>query len=490
LAGVLQSGTIVSTMVIAFAGAGLLSLGAGIGVIVGANVGGTFLSVIIAKLWFGFSVSTWALPLLAVWGIMQFPQNKRIKLIGQLILSFGLLLFGIGYLKDSVEVLAAGLDVAQYANMGRYVFFGGWALLALLLHSSGTTTIIAMTAMFSGLISFEQTIITMLGASIGSALVSLYVSRGWSAIKRQIAYAHVWFNVIGSLLFLPLVWYVSDIMSLFLGEANSTGPDAVAWFQVLYNVVAAIVVYPFISPIARLMERFVHTDDHQDYQLASIGQSSHKKYYEMLRQDVLMFLKKVFKFNVQNLSINQKILLNHEYTMSEKYYAVHVIKNEKLAEDYDIISTIEESLLHELLKRLHTGNEKDDKALYPFYEAIQHIAYSAKAMEDSREYVSLLAGSENLMIRERMQTLREGMVDLYVIISHVIDNKSLKGNNAGIKKALNEVTHSSEALLDLLGKHLHRETMPKGELSSLLHLTSATQRSHRSMVKGVESLWD
>gem|GEM_PF-3044496 len=49
--------------------------------------------------------------------MLFFFKDKRIKLIGQLILAFGLLLFGIGYLKDSVSILAATLDVAQYANM-------------------------------------------------------------------------------------------------------------------------------------------------------------------------------------------------------------------------------------------------------------------------------------------------------------------------------------------------------------------------------------
>jgi Na+/phosphate symporter len=116
--------------------------------------------------------------LLAVGGILQFIQRRKVQLVGQIILSFGLLLFGIGYLKDSVEVLAATIDVAQYADMGRWVFYGGGIILALLLHSSGTTTIIAMTAMVGGIISFEQAIITMLGASIGSSLVTLYVSFG------------------------------------------------------------------------------------------------------------------------------------------------------------------------------------------------------------------------------------------------------------------------------------------------------------------------
>ena len=60
--------------------------------------------------------------------------------------------------------------------MGWYVFYLGGAVLALLLHSSGTATIIAMTALTAGIISFDQAVIAMLGASIGSALVSVYAS--------------------------------------------------------------------------------------------------------------------------------------------------------------------------------------------------------------------------------------------------------------------------------------------------------------------------
>lgn len=127
----------------------------------------------------------------------------------------------------------------------------------------------------------------------------------------------------------------------FLGDANR-GPDSVARFQVLYNVVAAIVVFPLIGLWARLMERIVRSDDHQDYQLVSIGQSKHKKYYELLMQDISMFVKKVFKFNVQNMGINHKILLNPDYTMSEKHYASEKISTNKLEEVYDILSTIEE----------------------------------------------------------------------------------------------------------------------------------------------------
>lgn len=146
-------------------------------------------------------------------------------------------------------------------------------------------------------------------------------------------------------------------------------------------------------------------------------------------------------------------------------------------------------MLHELLRRLHDSNEKQDKDLYPFYESIQHIAYSAKAREDARESLIILQFSESLMVRERMQTIKEDMIDLYILLSQVIEKYSFKGYKKSIDAVLEHITHSNEELLDLLGKHLHRQAMPKGELSSLLHLISAIQRSHTALVKGMKPLW-
>lgn len=488
LAGILQSWTIVSTMVIAFAGAWLLWLTSGIGVIIGWNVWWTFLGVIITKLWFWYSISTWALPLLAVWGLMQFIKHERRKTIGKLILWFWLLLFGIGYLKDSVDVLAATIDVSKYASMAWYVFFLWGILLALLLHSSGTATIIAMTAMVGWIISFEQAIIAMLWASIWSSLISLYVSLWGSPIKRQIAYTHVWFNVLGALLFLPFAWWADEIMWFFM--TNNTSPDAIAWFQVLYNTIAAILIFPFIKPLASLMERMVKWDDTSDYTLLSISEHKQKKYLPLLDEDILVLMKKIFKFNLHHLGIDQKILLDPMYTISEKYYAEYTLEEDKFVEDYEILKTIEEALLKWLLQRLHTWNDKEDKQYLPFYQSINALMYSAKALDDTRHNVMNLSSSENLMVKERLHTLKEHMVDLYITLSKVIDKKSYVWQQKNVQKHLDKIEHANEVLIDLLWKHLHRQPMAWWDLSWLLHFTSALMRSHRSFVKWLEELWN
>jgi hypothetical protein len=283
---------------------------------------------------------------------------------------------------------------------------------------------------------------------------------------------------------LPFVPWVDDVMALFLGD-NNTSPDSVARFQVLYNVVAAIIVYPFIGLWSRLMQRWIHRDDSVDYQLNSINKinTKTKKYLPLLQQDILTLIKKVYQFNVQHLSIDQQILVNPEYTQAEKYYATTIIKKEKFGEEYEVIKTIEESLLQGLLQRLHHGDDKQDQRYLPYYEAINKIIYSAKALDDSADAYYLLRSSDSLMATERLHTLKESMVDLYVEISCVIEHQSFKGYKKNIQTILKRIEHSNQELIDLLGKHLHRQAMPGGELSALLDFTSALERSHRSLVE-------
>lgn len=485
LSGILQSGTIVSLMVLSFAGAGILSLWWAIWVIIGANVGGTFLAVIIAKLWFWYSISSFALPLIGCGGILQFLKNKKVKLIGQLILSFGLLLFGIAFLKDSVSILATSLDITKYVAMPWFIFFIGGIFLALLLHSSGTATIIAMTALTAGIMSFDQTVVAMLGASIGSSLVSVYVSIGWSAIKRNVALTHFWFNLLGAVIFLIFVPWTEEFMQLFMSTTWEHGPAAIAWYQVIYNVIMWILLYPFIGSIARMFERY-STTEKTDYELVSL--KPHVKNYEtLIQQDLTTLIKKIFKFNVHHLDIDQKILLNPEYTISEKYYATYHLTQEHLEEDYEVLKNIEEGIVKWLLSRIHTGSTKDDKEYLKYYELIDVMMYSAKNLHDTRDNFMTLLDSESLMVKERMQHLKEQMVDLYIILADMIAAR--EDTNKSLPIILSAIDQNAIQIADLLAQHLHRQNLAWGELSSLLHLISALQRSHHAIAQSIKNLY-
>ena len=125
----------------------------------------------------------------------------------------------------------------------------------------------------------------------------------------------------------------------------------IAIFQLFYNLVAAIIAYPLIPWFTKMLQKYIH-GDLLDYQLVSLNSSS-SSYESLLQKDILTLIKKIYKFNVHHMDIDQKILLNPDYTSSEKHYAVYHLSNEALDEDYDILQNIEESMLRGLLQRIH-----------------------------------------------------------------------------------------------------------------------------------------
>gem|GEM_PF-1813883 len=122
-------------------------------------------------------------------------------------------------------------------------------------------------------------------------------------------------------------------------------------------MLTGILIYPFISKIAHLFEKYMNKDV-TDYKLISLTEPNN--YRTAIIQDLTTLIKKIFKFNLHHLDIDQKILLNPEYTIAEKYYATYHLNDDQLDEDYDVLKTIEEALLRELLKRIHHGDEAKD----------------------------------------------------------------------------------------------------------------------------------
>lgn len=113
--------------------------------------------------------------------------------------------------------------------------------------------------------------------------------------------------------------------------------------------------------------------------------------------------------------------------------------------------------------------------------------YSSKTLHDTRHNFLILSQSESLMIKERLQHLKEQMVDLYVVIADMIARSD--SSHPDLAKLLREVDDNNGEITNLLGQHLHRQNLPGGELSALLHLTSALQRSHRAMVEVVKMMY-
>ncbi len=271
---IIQSSSATTVMAVSFVNAGLMTLEQAIGIVLGANVGTTVTAQIIA-----FKIHHYALPAIGVGvGLRLFAKGNRWRSMGEVIMGFGMLFYGLALMK-------AAMGPLKNAPMVREIFikFDGNPLLGVLvgtlftvmMQSSSVTVGITMTLAASGLLSFHGSVALILGDNIGTTVTAQLASIGTNTAARRTAQAHTLFNVVGVLYVLLLFPYFIEVVDwLAPGSADFTAKTAaearrfgvelgdkpyiarhIANAHTFFNVVNTLIFLPFLGVLAEISRR-------------------------------------------------------------------------------------------------------------------------------------------------------------------------------------------------------------------------------------------
>ncbi|WP_225072159.1 Na/Pi cotransporter family protein [Desulfuromonas sp. CSMB_57] len=196
-----QSSSATTVMLIGFVSAGLLSLQQAVGVILGANVGTTMTSQLIA-----FKLSSLSLPAIALGVCLKFfARRKKLNYVGEVIFGFGMLFLGMETMKDGLAPLRSDPTFLSYFTRFDPSTAGGLllcvvtgALLTVAVQSSSATVGLTMTLAAQGLLSFPAAMALVLGENIGTTITAELATLGTRNVDaHRAARAHTLFNVIG-----------------------------------------------------------------------------------------------------------------------------------------------------------------------------------------------------------------------------------------------------------------------------------------------------
>ena len=266
---VLQSSSATTVMVIGFVSAGLMSLPQAISVIFGANIGTTMTAQLMA-----FKISNYIYPIIFIGFIMNFVFKKeKIRNVGMVIFSFGLLFEGIEVMGGVMKPLASSAifvdlmgKVSEIPVLG--VVLG--AVMTLVVQSSSAT--IAVLQNFASLpgpdgihsvIGLAGAIPILFGDNIGTTITALLASIGQSKNAKRTAIAHSTFNITGTILFMflirPLAAFVQwispkgdelDIISRQIANAHTT-----------FNVACTLIWLPLIPVMVKIVKFIIRGED-------------------------------------------------------------------------------------------------------------------------------------------------------------------------------------------------------------------------------------
>ena len=259
---VIQSSSATTVMVVGFVSSGVMTLHQAVGIIMGANVGTTVTAWILslngiegASFIMKLLKPTSFSPVLAVIGVVlyMFCKSDRKKDAGAILLGFATLMFGM----DTMSGAVAGLkDVPEFANI--LLMFSNpilgvlaGALLTAIIQSSSASVGILQALSSTGAVTFGSAIPIILGQNIGTTVTALLSSAGATKNARRAALIHLYFNVIGTVVFLCLFYIIKALIPMpFLnGSASETGISVV---HTLFNVVCTCAMLPFNKFLVKL----------------------------------------------------------------------------------------------------------------------------------------------------------------------------------------------------------------------------------------------
>ena len=252
---ILQSSSAVSLMVLAFVGAGLMTLVNAVAVIMGAMVGTTLTAWIVAVFGFKFKIDAFALPLIGIGGLGLIVLSKagRYVNLSKLCAAFGFLFLGLDFMKTSIEDLTAVVDFSSLPDLGLWIYVLAGVLLTAVMQSSSATIAVILTTLFSGIIDFSQGAAMVIGANIGTTVTILIGAVASIPAKKQTAVSSLVFNLGTALVILPampvMFWIINDLFGL--ADNPVLG---IAAFHTLFNLTGVILFFPAIPVLARYLE--------------------------------------------------------------------------------------------------------------------------------------------------------------------------------------------------------------------------------------------
>ena len=270
---VIQSSSATTVTVVGFVNSGIMKLNQAIGVIMGANIGTTVTSWILSltgiegnNLLVTLLKPTSFTPILAIIGIfliMASKQEKR-KHIGAIMIGFAILMFGMDTMSAAVKPLA---DVPQFTHiltMFSNPILGmlAGAILTAIIQSSSASVGILQALCLTGSVPYATAIPIIMGQNIGTCVTALLSSIGAGKNAKRAALVHLYFNVIGTTVFMILFYSLYAFID-FSFMHDAAGVAGIAVIHSLFNIGATILLFPFANMLEKLATLTIREDEEE-----------------------------------------------------------------------------------------------------------------------------------------------------------------------------------------------------------------------------------
>ncbi|MDA0679172.1 MAG: Na/Pi symporter [Proteobacteria bacterium] len=487
----LQSSSVVSLIVLAFVGTGIISLASAIGIVFGSNLGTTATGWIVATVGFKLDIEAIALPLVGIGGlgVVWSRAGSRRAGFSHLVAGLGLMLMGLEFMKSGAISATALFDPANLSAYPPIVFLIVGFLVTALIQSSSATIMITLSALYAGAIPLTSAAAVAIGADLGTSITALLGALVGSMDKRRVAIAIVIFNVVtDAIAFIalgPLLLFITVIIGL------SNPLLALVAFHSLFNLIGIIIFLPLVGVMSRqLAKRFRDTGDSLLHHLRDADFAVPEAAIENVSRETLRLIDQAAALN--QFSFNLPITRSF-YDSALDRKGVPLFGDEpSYSTGYDGVKQLEGAILSHVMRLQEVSlNTEESARLGQIIVAIRQAVHAAKYLKDTHHDLQAFQESVDDHFNAWFGRFRDAADEFYESLSAL----SFAQSSSHRFEMLVELKSKNEEIHATLRKEIYREVTARElselQISTLLNVNREFYLSSQSLLAALaEALLD
>ena len=488
LTAILQSSSVVSLLLLAFVGAGLISMKRALPVIFGSNLGTTVTGWIVATLGFKLPIDEFAIPFIGIGGLILFFFNERplYANTGRIMLGFGFIFFGLDFMKESIEFLAQQFDLSSFSQKNMLILTAAGAVLTALIQSSSAAMVIALSALHAQMITLPAAAALMIGANVGTTVTVLIGSAGGVPAKKRVAVAHFLFNVVTGVVALLFIHLLIRLITGILGINDPL--YALTFFHTLFNLLGVLLFLPFVNPLAHFLEqRFEQPKASANAYLDQVTSQIPEAALAALRKEVFRLLGLAIYLNLKVLKLARADVKHQiEEVIGQP---LPKLLQRSYAEGYQFVKQLEGEMLKfytEIQKK--TLEDDESQQLHHLIQTIHNVMHSVKGMKDIEHDLNDFENTGKKYYLTLIDDFRNAAWQLYKALLETIQapNKTLSLEELSGWRVL--IQKNYDKLLRTIYQSVDKKILDEIEISTILNVNRELYSSHKAMILAVNEL--
>lgn len=486
LTGILQGSSVIMVIVLALVGAGVIPLRNAMAVVLGANLGSSIDSWLVAALGFKISLDILAYPavIVAAWLTIRRKTEKHIHVSG-LFFGFALLLLAIGLMKVSVAEQLPLVNKEWLSTIPFWQFAIAGMLITAVIQSSLATMVLALSALDSGMIGFYTAASIVIGAEVGTTLKLFVGAAGRQAVKKQLALTNFIINFVTSMIAIVFVVPLAGFIEWIFGMEDPL--FALVGFQTMMNFISLLIFFPFLDRFSTFIEKqFVAGRQSITLFISSENEFGLESTFELYRKEVLHFLRLCCAVNMAAFGIRAERLIS-EPGIADVENRRELFRLSDAAR-YAFIKELQGELQLYYLK-LRRASLQDDQieSLEHWIASVRSAMHAVKCVHDISQDIENLFRSSKELKYKSYNEVRDDMKQVYDVLFSMLNETETPAFSA-LQELYERINHDYSSMLRQIYEGASAASIGSNDFTTIMNLNRELYSSNHAMVMSMKDL--